>query len=96
MILAKTVKGYGLGVAGEGKNIAHNVKKMDKESIRIYRDRFNIPVSDEDLENLPYYKFDEASEEYQYLKARVMRCTVLCATFTQIICRASSATAESI
>jgi len=70
VILAKTVKGYGLGAAGEGKNIAHNVKKMDKESIRIYRDRFNIPVSDEDLENLPYYKFDEASEEYQYLKAR--------------------------
>ncbi|MBE1287758.1 MAG: pyruvate dehydrogenase (acetyl-transferring), homodimeric type [Alteromonadaceae bacterium] len=70
VILAKTVKGYGLGAAGEGKNIAHNVKKMDKESIRIYRDRFNIPVSDDDLENLPYYKFDEASEEYQYLKAR--------------------------
>ncbi|GAB5380897.1 MAG: pyruvate dehydrogenase (acetyl-transferring), homodimeric type [Aliiglaciecola sp.] len=70
VILAKTVKGYGLGTAGEGKNIAHNVKKMDIEAVRQYRDRFNIPVSDQDLENLPYYKFAEDSPELQYLKQR--------------------------
>ena len=70
VILAKTVKGYGLGEAGEGKNIAHNVKKMDISAVRAYRDRFNIPVSDDELENLPYYKFPEDSEEMQYLRAR--------------------------
>lgn len=70
VILAKTVKGYGLGSAGEGKNIAHNVKKMDMAAVKEYRDRFNIPVSDDKLEELPYYKFDEDSEEMRYLRAR--------------------------
>ncbi|MBT4883078.1 MAG: pyruvate dehydrogenase (acetyl-transferring), homodimeric type, partial [Glaciecola sp.] len=63
VILAKTVKGYGMGAAGEGKNIAHNVKKMDIASVKHYRDRFNIPVSDEDIGDLPYYKFEEDSPE---------------------------------
>ena len=70
VILAKTVKGYGMGAAGEGKNIAHQVKKMDMEAVKAYRDRFNIPVSDEQLADLPYYKFDEDSEELKYLNAR--------------------------
>ena len=70
VILAKTVKGYGMGASGEGKNIAHQVKKMDKEAVKQYRDRFNIPVSDEALADLPYYKFDEDSEEMKYLRAR--------------------------
>ncbi|MCY7294226.1 pyruvate dehydrogenase (acetyl-transferring), homodimeric type [Alteromonas sp. a30] len=70
VILAKTVKGYGMGQAGEGKNIAHQVKKMDMESIKGYRDRFNIPLSDEQLESLPYYRFDEDSDEMRYLRAR--------------------------
>ncbi|QPG06306.1 pyruvate dehydrogenase (acetyl-transferring), homodimeric type [Salinimonas marina] len=70
VILAKTVKGYGMGAAGEGKNIAHQVKKMDTDAVKAYRDRFNIPVSDESLADLPYYKFDEDSEEMKYLKAR--------------------------
>ncbi len=70
VILAKTVKGYGMGSAGEGKNIAHNVKKMDMEAIREYRNRFNIPVKDSELENLPYFKFDEDSEEMKYLRQR--------------------------
>lgn len=70
VILAKTVKGYGMGAAGEGKNIAHQVKKMDMDSIRAYRDRFNIPIKDEDLASLPYYKFDENSEEMKYLRTR--------------------------
>ncbi len=70
VILAKTVKGYGMGAAGEGKNIAHQVKKMDTDAVKAYRDRFNIPVSDESLADLPYYKFEEDSEELKYLKAR--------------------------
>lgn len=70
VILAKTVKGYGLGSAGEGKNIAHNVKKMDISAVKEYADRFNIPVEDSELENLPYYKFAEDSVELKYLRER--------------------------
>ena len=55
VILAKTVKGFGLGASGEALNIAHNVKKMDVDSIKHYRDRFNIPVADEDIADLPFY-----------------------------------------
>jgi pyruvate dehydrogenase E1 component len=70
VILAKTVKGYGMGDAGEGKNIAHQVKKMDMDAIRHYRDRFNIPLADEQLESLPYFKYAEDSEEQQYMRSR--------------------------
>jgi pyruvate dehydrogenase E1 component len=70
VILAKTVKGYGMGAAGEGKNIAHNVKKMDVESVKHYRDRFNIPVSDEEIADLPYYKFADDSPEMKYLREK--------------------------
>ncbi|AEA99130.1 pyruvate dehydrogenase (acetyl-transferring), homodimeric type [Alteromonas mediterranea] len=70
VILAKTVKGFGLGSSGEAQNVAHNVKKMDVESIKQFRDRFNIPVADEKIEELPYFKFDEDSEEMKYLRAR--------------------------
>ena len=70
VILAKTVKGYGLGEAGEGKNIAHNVKKMDVDSVKQYRDRFNIPLSDDACADLSYYKFDEDSPEMQYLRQK--------------------------
>jgi len=70
VILAKTVKGFGLGASGEALNIAHNVKKMDVDSLKHFRDRFNIPVADADIENLPYYQFPEDSEEYKYMKAR--------------------------
>ena len=70
VILAKTVKGFGLGASGEALNIAHNVKKMDVDSIKQFRDRFNIPVADADIPNLPYYKFDEDSVEYKYMKER--------------------------
>lgn len=70
VILAKTVKGYGLGDAGEGKNIAHNVKKMDIDSIKQYRDRFHMPISDEDCANLEYFKFAEDSPEMKYLREK--------------------------
>ena len=70
VILAKTVKGYGLGAAGEGKNIAHNVKKMDADSVQLYRDRFNIPLSDEACANLDYFKFADDSPEMKYLREK--------------------------
>jgi pyruvate dehydrogenase E1 component len=70
VILAKTVKGYGMGSAGEGKNIAHQVKKMDMEAIKHFRDRFNIPIKDSDLENIPLYRFPEDSAEYKYMVER--------------------------
>ncbi|AWL12902.1 Pyruvate dehydrogenase (acetyl-transferring) [Saliniradius amylolyticus] len=70
VILAKTVKGYGMGAAGEGKNIAHQVKKMDLDAVRHYRDRFNIPIADDKLEDLPYFRFDEDSDEMKYLRER--------------------------
>ncbi|MBA6329185.1 pyruvate dehydrogenase (acetyl-transferring), homodimeric type [Colwellia sp. MB02u-6] len=70
VILAKTVKGFGLGASGEALNIAHNVKKMDVDSLKHYRNRFNIPVSDENIADLPFFKFPEESEEFQYMKAR--------------------------
>ena len=70
VILAKTVKGYGMGDAGEGKNIAHNVKKMDVESVKQYRDRFNIPLSDEACADLSYFKFEDDSPEMKYLREK--------------------------
>jgi pyruvate dehydrogenase E1 component len=70
VILAKTVKGFGLGAAGEGLNIAHNVKKMDIESVKYYRDRFNMPIADDQIEDLPFYKFPESSPEYIYMTQR--------------------------
>ncbi|PLY04191.1 MAG: pyruvate dehydrogenase (acetyl-transferring), homodimeric type [Arcobacter sp.] len=70
VILAKTVKGYGMGAAAEGKNIAHGVKKVDTTVLRQFRDRFDIPVSDEDIENLSYYRPAEDSPEMKYMKER--------------------------
>ncbi|HSH42791.1 MAG TPA: pyruvate dehydrogenase (acetyl-transferring), homodimeric type [Arenicellales bacterium] len=70
VILAKTVKGYGMGEAGESENITHQQKKMDTESLKQFRDRFKIPVSDEDIDKVPYYRPADDSEEIKYLKAR--------------------------
>ncbi len=70
VILAHTVKGYGMGETAEGKNIAHQVKKMNVEGVRYIRDRFNVPVSDEKLADLPYVTFPEGSEEHKYLHAQ--------------------------
>lgn len=70
VILAKTVKGYGMGDAGEGKNIAHQVKKMDLSAVKHFRDRFNIPVDDNAIEKIPYYKPAEDSPEMKYLRER--------------------------
>ena len=70
IILAKTVKGFGLGEAGEGQNVAHQQKKMDLDALRAFRDRFNIPVSDKDLDDVPFYRPDADSEELEYLHER--------------------------
>ncbi|MGP1924355.1 MAG: pyruvate dehydrogenase (acetyl-transferring), homodimeric type [Arsenophonus sp. NEOnobi-MAG3] len=70
VILAQTVKGYGLGDTAEGKNIAHQVKKMNLEGIRCFRDRFNVPVADDQVEKLPFIIFKEDSNEYKYLHER--------------------------
>jgi len=70
VILAKTVKGYGMGESGEGKNIAHQVKKMDLEALKHFRDRFNVPISDEELEQTPFYHPGEDSPEVRYLKEK--------------------------
>src|SRR5436190_1509588 len=70
VILAKTVKGYGMGEAGEAQNITHQKKKLDEEDLKQFRDRFGLPVSDEQLRDLAYYKPAEDSEEMKYLKTR--------------------------
>jgi pyruvate dehydrogenase E1 component len=68
VILAKTVKGYGMGEAGEGQNITHSQKKMGEDALKAFRDRFNIPISDDDIAETPFYKFPEDSDEMQYMR----------------------------
>jgi pyruvate dehydrogenase E1 component len=70
VILAKTVKGYGMGEAGEGQNVTHQAKKMGEKALKEFRDRFALPISDEQIKDTPFYKPAEDSEEIQYLKAR--------------------------
>ena len=70
LILAKTIKGFGMGQAGEAMNISHQQKKMDVEAIRRFRDRFGLPVPDDKLEELPYLKFEEGSPEHKYMMQR--------------------------
>ncbi len=70
VVLAKTVKGYGLGEAGEGRNITHQQKKLNEEELRRFRTRFRIPLSDEDVSKAPFYRPPEDSMEMVYLKTR--------------------------
>jgi pyruvate dehydrogenase E1 component len=70
VILAKTIKGYGMGASGEAQNITHQQKKMSRESIRRFRDRFDIPVEDDKLDEVPYVSFPEGSPELEYMRAR--------------------------
>jgi len=71
VILAKTIKGYGMGEAGEGLNIAHQAKKMDVDDMRAFRNRFAVPVHDDDIAKVPFYRPPDDSEEMRYLKERV-------------------------
>ena len=70
VILCKTVKGYGMGEAGEGKNITHQQKKMGEDALKHFRDRFDIPISDEAIADAPFYKPTEDSPEMVYLRER--------------------------
>ncbi len=70
VILAKTIKGYGMGSAGEAQNITHQQKKMGTTSLKAFRDRFKLPIADEDLDKIPYLKFPEDSAEHQYMATR--------------------------
>ncbi|MBA4177210.1 MAG: pyruvate dehydrogenase (acetyl-transferring), homodimeric type, partial [Leptothrix sp. (in: Bacteria)] len=70
VLLVKTVKGWGMGSAGEGKNTAHQAKKLSDDDIKFFRDRFNIPISDADLPSLPFYKPADDTPEMRYLHER--------------------------
>lgn len=67
VILAKTVKGYGLGEAGEAQNIAHNLKKMTSEQLKQFRDRFDVPIPDDKIADVPFYRPEENSPLIQYM-----------------------------
>ena len=73
VVLAKTIKGYGMGEAGEAQNIAHQAKKMEVEAMRTFRDRFSLPISDAEIggEQIPFYKPPEDAPEMRYLRERV-------------------------
>jgi pyruvate dehydrogenase E1 component len=70
VILARTIKGYGLGEAGEGKNITHQQKKMNEEDLKTFRSRFGIPISDEKVAEAPFYRPPDDAPEMQYLRER--------------------------
>ena len=70
VILAKTKKGYGMGKAGESQMTAHQAKKLDFEALKVFRDKFSLPMNDRDIENLKFYKPEESSQEIQYLKSK--------------------------
>lgn len=70
VILAKTIKGYGMGASGEAQNTSHQQKKMSLESLRRFKEKYSLPVSDSELENLPYLKFEEGSIELNYIQER--------------------------
>ena len=71
VILAKTIKGYGMGEAGEGQNITHQQKKMGTSSIRSFRDRFNVPIPDEQVEQVPFFRPPDDAPEMKYLRSRI-------------------------
>jgi pyruvate dehydrogenase E1 component len=70
VIIAKTIKGYGLGEVGEGRNVTHQQKKLNEEELRAFRSRFGIPISDDEVAKAPFYKPAEDSPEMRYLRER--------------------------
>ena len=70
VVLAKTIKGYGLGEAGEGRNVTHQQKKLNERELREFRDRFGVPIADADLAETPFYRPPDDSEEIRYLQER--------------------------
>jgi len=70
VVIAKTIKGYGLGEVGEGRNVTHQQKKLNEDELRAFRSRFGIPISDDEVAKAPFYKPPEDSEEMRYLRER--------------------------
>lgn len=70
VILAQTIKGYGLGEAGEGRNITHQQKKLNEEELKHFRERFDVPISEEDVARAPFFRPGEDSEEIRYIRER--------------------------
>jgi len=70
VILARTIKGYGLGDAGEGKNITHNQKKLKEDELIYFKNRFDVPITKQEAKEASFYRFDEKSEEFKYLMKR--------------------------
>jgi pyruvate dehydrogenase E1 component len=70
VVLARTIKGYGMGEAGEGKNITHQQKKMNEDDLRHFRDRFGIPIPDDRIAEAPFFRPDESSPEIQYMRKK--------------------------
>jgi pyruvate dehydrogenase E1 component len=70
VVLAKTIKGYGLGAAGEGRNFSHQAKKLKGTDLRDFRDRLGIPISDRELEEVPFYRPADDTDEIEYLRER--------------------------
>ena len=70
IVLAKTIKGYGLGEAGEGKNITHQQKKLNEDELQMFRSRFGIPIPDDELHDAPFYRPPDDSAEIKYMQAR--------------------------
>ena len=73
VIIAKTVKGYGMGKSGESINTTHQQKKLDEDDLLYYRDRFKVPLTDKQVKNIEFYKPDDNSEEIKYLKERRLK-----------------------
>ena len=71
VVLAKTIKGYGMGTAGEGQNIAHQQKHIDPKSLRAFRDRFNLPIADSELATVPFFRPSADSPEGRYLASKI-------------------------
>ena len=70
VIIAKTIKGYGMGKTGESVNTSHQTKKLDVDDLLYYRDRFDVPLSNEQVKNIEYFKPNEKSPEIKYIKER--------------------------
>ena len=70
VIIAKTIKSYGMGKSGESVNTTHQTKKLDVDDLMNYRDRFDVPLTDEQVRNIEYFRPDEKSPERKYIKER--------------------------
>ena len=78
MVLARTIKGYGVGESGEGKNVTHQQKKLNDDEVKAFRTRFGIPISDEEVAKAPFYRPPQDSVEIKYMLERRKRSADRC------------------